>query len=602
MLTITSNSYVYDYTKTSNFVMMNFAIYLLGFEHDKKILMEIRYYNNKMNNEDRWEVLENSTEEVTTYVEPMSPLSRRDSGFIALSPLCDHYNNQMRIDSPTTCSDEEIIESLYQNLFSIVLCLQLEESGNDGSNTHLSPPCPGAPLKLTSFGLDEQETASDKPAARPTRIRARPDLSYILLLVILSCKAPSSEDSDRQSPSLARADCVSANSLSRFLRIPTAPSRSPPSAKTLASDIASDTRNLHNFFSRQLLRPLNAKLSRLHADYLSAYSIFINASDLHQRHRLVLATRDLENHEEVSFFFCVHVANIDLGERERVKLSCPSDNSIIPETGFFHLLSSITLAPILSPSAMLVPPPATRELTAWIASRFPLSDMSLRGNSRRAPEEKAITESLSLRSFHATTHIKNRDEIQRRTCCWSIITRSLRGLEMNQNSEIDASNRLLNRGDLWEKFNLQSLMFSSNTRRLTHCYSMRLIIFKTGLNRKGRGRDNTVINKQRDLFPLGSTQRADPVAVFHVGGDATEVERMRRERTLEKGRPEEEVERGGGGDEGSGEFFGFSILLRVDEIKGEFRWIKLEKEGRKKRLPKEEESELFNFIRLLKRV
>lgn len=45
----------------------------------------------------------------------------------------------------------------------------------------------------------------------------------------------------------------------------------------------------------------------------------------------------------------------------------------------------------------------------------------------------------------------------------------------------------------------------------------------------------------------------------------------RRERTLEKGRPEEEVERGGGGgDEGSGkvasrELFGFSILLRVDE-------------------------------------
>lgn len=121
------------------------------YTYDCLLFFLSRYYNNKMNNEDRWEVLENSTEEVTTYVEPMSPLSRRDSGFIALSPLCDHYNNQMRIDSPTTCSDEEIIESLYQNLFSIVLCLQLEESGNDGSNTHLSPPCPGAPLKLTRF-------------------------------------------------------------------------------------------------------------------------------------------------------------------------------------------------------------------------------------------------------------------------------------------------------------------------------------------------------------------------------------------------------------------------------------------------------------------
>ncbi|KAG2320141.1 hypothetical protein Bca4012_053556 [Brassica carinata] len=102
-----------------------------------------RYYNNKMDNE----VLENSIE---TDVEPMSPLSNGDSGFIALSPLCDHYNDQMRIDSATTCSDEEIMESLYQNLFTIVLCLQIEESDN-GSNTPLSPPCPGAPVKLTKF-------------------------------------------------------------------------------------------------------------------------------------------------------------------------------------------------------------------------------------------------------------------------------------------------------------------------------------------------------------------------------------------------------------------------------------------------------------------
>ncbi|KAF8110308.1 hypothetical protein N665_0085s0037 [Sinapis alba] len=104
-----------------------------------------------MNNEDQCEVLGNSTEAAAAYVEPMSPLSNGDSGFIALSPLCDHYNDVMRIDSPTTFSDEEIIESLYQNLFSIVLCLQIEESGNDGSDTSLSPPCPGAPMKLTRF-------------------------------------------------------------------------------------------------------------------------------------------------------------------------------------------------------------------------------------------------------------------------------------------------------------------------------------------------------------------------------------------------------------------------------------------------------------------
>ncbi|KAL0797490.1 hypothetical protein Bca101_052664 [Brassica carinata] len=108
--------------------------------------MTQRYYNNKMDNE----VLENSIEETTAYVEPMSPLSNGDSGFIALSPLCDHYNDQMRIDSVTTCSDEEIMETLYQNLFSIVLCLQIEESAND-SDTPLSPPCPGAPVKLTKL-------------------------------------------------------------------------------------------------------------------------------------------------------------------------------------------------------------------------------------------------------------------------------------------------------------------------------------------------------------------------------------------------------------------------------------------------------------------
>ncbi|CAH8357813.1 unnamed protein product [Eruca vesicaria subsp. sativa] len=93
-----------------------------------------------MDMEDQCEDLRNSTE-ATTYVEPMSP-------------LCDQYNDMMRIDSPTkTCSDEEIIESLYQNIFSYVLCLQIEESGN-GSNTPLSPPCPGAPMKLTKLSIN----------------------------------------------------------------------------------------------------------------------------------------------------------------------------------------------------------------------------------------------------------------------------------------------------------------------------------------------------------------------------------------------------------------------------------------------------------------
>jgi len=94
---------------------------------------------------------ENSIEGTSDYVEPITPMiSKGDSGIIAISPLCDHYNNHMRIDSLTTCSDEEIIESLYQNIFSIVLCLQTEESGY-GSHTPVSTACPGAPMKLTKL-------------------------------------------------------------------------------------------------------------------------------------------------------------------------------------------------------------------------------------------------------------------------------------------------------------------------------------------------------------------------------------------------------------------------------------------------------------------
>ncbi|XP_019094198.1 PREDICTED: uncharacterized protein LOC109129827 [Camelina sativa] len=94
----------------------------------------------------------NSIEETPAYAEPLTPITNGgDSGIIAVSPLCDHYNDQMRIDdSPTTCSDEEIFDSLYQNIFSIALSLQIEESGC-GSHTPLSAPCPGAPMKLTKL-------------------------------------------------------------------------------------------------------------------------------------------------------------------------------------------------------------------------------------------------------------------------------------------------------------------------------------------------------------------------------------------------------------------------------------------------------------------
>ena len=102
-----------------------------------------------MDNKDRCEYLGNFIEGATAYVEPISPFYSGDSGFIALSPLCDHYNDQMRIDSLTTCFDEEIIESLYQNLFSIALCLQIEEPGVMIPTYHSSAHCPRAPMKLS---------------------------------------------------------------------------------------------------------------------------------------------------------------------------------------------------------------------------------------------------------------------------------------------------------------------------------------------------------------------------------------------------------------------------------------------------------------------
>lgn len=109
------------------------------------LLFMSRYYNN-MDNKDRCEFLVTSIEQ--QHMWNLYLLSRVEtvvSGFIALSPLCYHYNDQMRID--------EIIESLSQNLFSIALCLQIEECG-DGSDTPLSAHWPGAPMKRLSRNID----------------------------------------------------------------------------------------------------------------------------------------------------------------------------------------------------------------------------------------------------------------------------------------------------------------------------------------------------------------------------------------------------------------------------------------------------------------
>uniref|UniRef100_A0A2P2JQG7 Protein binding protein n=1 Tax=Rhizophora mucronata TaxID=61149 RepID=A0A2P2JQG7_RHIMU len=78
-----------------------------------------------------------------------------------------------------------------------------------------------------------------------------------------------------------------------------------------------------------------------------------------------------------------------------VYVSCPSDNKMILATGFFLLLSTITLAPFLRPSAIFVPPSDTRQLTDCNASCLPVSVMRRSGKRRRAVEEKAMTESRS---------------------------------------------------------------------------------------------------------------------------------------------------------------------------------------------------------------
>lgn len=104
-----------------------------------------------------------------------SSLSEEEIRDMGLSPLCNQYKDKMRIDSnPCDCglvSDEEIIESIYQNLLRIIFSLQIHGNNSvavsaaeiwcfDGCKT---PPsrhtdskmvpdtCPGAPMKLTKI-------------------------------------------------------------------------------------------------------------------------------------------------------------------------------------------------------------------------------------------------------------------------------------------------------------------------------------------------------------------------------------------------------------------------------------------------------------------
>ncbi|KAL1201380.1 Cyclin-dependent protein kinase inhibitor SMR11 [Cardamine amara subsp. amara] len=95
-------------------------------------------------------------------------------GSISLSPLCTQYNDNDSISDCVLVSDEEIMESIYQNLLRIVFSLQIQHVAaasasaeiwcfdDDGCKT--PPPssrsldsdmvpdtCPGAPMKLTKI-------------------------------------------------------------------------------------------------------------------------------------------------------------------------------------------------------------------------------------------------------------------------------------------------------------------------------------------------------------------------------------------------------------------------------------------------------------------
>lgn len=106
-------------------------------------------------------------------------ITQKDRGIVTLSPLCNQYNDKMRVDSVSISdcvlvSDEDIIDSIYQNLLSVIVSLQTQNvaaavaaSGAEiwcfdccktppPSSRNLdskldSDTCPGAPMKLTKI-------------------------------------------------------------------------------------------------------------------------------------------------------------------------------------------------------------------------------------------------------------------------------------------------------------------------------------------------------------------------------------------------------------------------------------------------------------------
>ncbi|XP_010529956.1 PREDICTED: unknown protein 1-like [Tarenaya hassleriana] len=110
-----------------------------------------------------------------------SPLSQPENQLtpspdaIALSSLCRHYTDKMRISPPGSfstdssnevglgsVSDEDILESIYQSILEAIVSLQFDPNltdlwSFDGCKTplsvhcsnHIPETCPGAPMKLT---------------------------------------------------------------------------------------------------------------------------------------------------------------------------------------------------------------------------------------------------------------------------------------------------------------------------------------------------------------------------------------------------------------------------------------------------------------------
>ncbi|CAN8247259.1 unnamed protein product [Cochlearia groenlandica] len=92
----------------------------------------------------------------------------RDIKINTFSPLCNQYNDKIKIDSSDLVSDEEIIDYIYQNVLRVIIVsLELQSNvvdsavwGVDGcktppskhTDTDMVPDtCPGAPMKLTKI-------------------------------------------------------------------------------------------------------------------------------------------------------------------------------------------------------------------------------------------------------------------------------------------------------------------------------------------------------------------------------------------------------------------------------------------------------------------